>query len=725
MTEDRPAAERDGHLPVQRHRGLEPARARGRHEAYAALLARHRAILRAAFDGPRRSGAGHRGRLVLRDLPERRRGRPRRGRRPAGLAGADWPDGRVDPGPDGHPHRRGRPAASTATSGSTSTGRPGSPPPATAARSWCRSATRGLVGEAPAGRRRLARPARRYRLQATSPSRSGSSQLVIDGLPSDFPPLRTGSTPARTTCRSAVTIVRRPRARAGDGAAPAPDRRLLTVSGPGGIGKTRFAIELAHRGRAGLSGRDVLRAVRAGRRPDPRAGHDRPARSGIVEIGARQPLEVLEELLAGERVLLVLDNFERLTAAAPVIGDLLRAAPGLRFVVTSRAMLHLSGEQEFPLDGLDPPAGRRPAQPRSSADGPGPWPGRRSRRGVLTYSAVRLFVERAMAARPSFSLDPTNAATVARICARLDGMPLAIELAAARVRLLSPDAILSPPRAPVRAARLGGARRPRAAADAARGDRLELRPARRAAAATSSSGSPASSAAAISRWPSEVCGPAEELGGRRLRRDRRARRPEPRPPVRGRRRHPVHDPGDHSRNTPSSGSRRAARRTRSGAGTPRRSSTSRGAAASRAVGCATSDAGSNDSSASTTTSAPRSPGRSMRPTRRSPSGWRSRLWRFWQKRGHLHRGPPTARGDRGQAMGAGRSGGLRPAASRRSAGSPTGRATSSGAVPPYTGGARDLARDRRSRRDRQRPLQPRLHLQHRREQRGRSRTSTT
>ena len=149
------------------------------------------------------------------------------------------------------------------------------------------------------------------------------------------------------------------------------------------------------------------------------------------------------ELLAGERVLIVIDNFERLTPAASVIGDLLKAAPGLQFVVTSRAILHLSGEQEFPLDGLEVPPDADRLTPAQRTGRAGVAARATDPEHLLAFGAVQLFVERARSARPSFGLDPSNAPAVARICARLDGMPLAIELAAARVRVLSPDAILA------------------------------------------------------------------------------------------------------------------------------------------------------------------------------------------------------------------------------------------------------------------------------------------
>ncbi len=301
------------------------------------------------------------------------------------------------------------------------------------------AATRGLVGDGlPAGV--TWRDLGAFRLK-DFPEPERLSQLDIDGLPADFPPLRTldarpGNLPIPVT-----SFVGRERELAEAhrllGAA-----RLLTITGPGGIGKTRFAIAVA--GAAAGDFVDGTFFVPFEPVDDPMLVPATIARTvGIVESGSRPPLEALVELLAGQKVLFVLDNFERLTAAAPVVADLLRAAPGVRFVVTSRAILHLSGEHEFPLDGLAVPPDPSRMTPeqrtgRSGALAAAPDPER-----FLAFDAVHLFVERATAARPSFALDRSNAGAVALICTRLDGMPLAIELAAARIRILPPDAILA------------------------------------------------------------------------------------------------------------------------------------------------------------------------------------------------------------------------------------------------------------------------------------------
>ncbi len=201
------------------------------------------------------------------------------------------------------------------------------------------AATRGLVGDALPGGVAW-RDLGAFRLK-DFPEPERLSQLDIDGLPTDFPPLRTldarpGNLPIPVT-----SFVGRDRELA-EARRLLGSARLLTITGPGGIGKTRFAIALA----GGASGDFLDGTFFVPFEPvdDPMLVPATIARTvGIVESGSRPPLEALVELLAGQKVLFVLDNFERLTAAAPVVADLLRAAPGVRFVVTSRAILHLSG----------------------------------------------------------------------------------------------------------------------------------------------------------------------------------------------------------------------------------------------------------------------------------------------------------------------------------------------------------------------------------------------
>jgi predicted ATPase len=201
--------------------------------------------------------------------------------------------------------------------------------------------------------------------------------------------------------------------------------RLVTLTGPGGVGKTRLAVEVAGQLAPGFAdgARFVeLAAVTAADLVAPAIA----AGLGLSTSGGRLPTD-LESYLRTRRLLLVLDNFEQVTAAAPLVARLLGVAPGLVALTTSRTVLRLRGEHEFPVPAFAvPPAGDH--DPVSA---------------VREYPSVSLFVERAHAASPGFELSSGNAAAVAEICRRLDGLPLAIELAAARVKLLPPQALLA------------------------------------------------------------------------------------------------------------------------------------------------------------------------------------------------------------------------------------------------------------------------------------------
>ncbi|NTU82051.1 MAG: AAA family ATPase, partial [Chloroflexales bacterium] len=197
--------------------------------------------------------------------------------------------------------------------------------------------------------------------------------------------------------------------------------RLLPLTGPGGAGKTRLALEVAGEVAGRFADGVALVALANIRRADGVLPAIVQA-LGLRDQGARGSYENLVQHLRQRATLLVLDNFEHLAAAAPQIAALLAETEGLRLLVTSRAALRISGEQEFPVAPLAlPPEGAR------ADDAP----------------AVRLFVDRARAVRPDFVLSAENAATVAAICRCLDGLPLAIELAAARTRMLPPAALLA------------------------------------------------------------------------------------------------------------------------------------------------------------------------------------------------------------------------------------------------------------------------------------------
>ncbi|MDQ5854053.1 MAG: DUF4062 domain-containing protein, partial [Chloroflexota bacterium] len=210
------------------------------------------------------------------------------------------------------------------------------------------------------------------------------------------------------------------------------DVHLVTLSGPGGIGKSRLALEVA----AGVRGqfKDGVCFVALASITDPALVVSTIAHSlGLQEIESeRRPLlRSLQGYLRDRCLLLLLDNFEQVVGAAPVVGDLLQAAPELKVLVTSRAILHVRGEHEFPVPPL--------ALPDLEHLPPG---GSDLVAALSQYEAVRLFIERAQATKPDFAVTTENAAAVAEICYRLDGLPLAIELAAARIKLLSPEAML-------------------------------------------------------------------------------------------------------------------------------------------------------------------------------------------------------------------------------------------------------------------------------------------
>jgi predicted ATPase/DNA-binding Xre family transcriptional regulator len=204
------------------------------------------------------------------------------------------------------------------------------------------------------------------------------------------------------------------------------DVRLLTLTGPGGVGKTRLALEVAERSREAFA--DGVVFVPLVPLLDASVVPSVIARTlGIREVAGQTLLHTLERHLGDRRVLVVLDNLEHLPEAVPLIADLVGACPRLTVLATSRAPLHLAGERQFPLGPL-------PSQPEeygASADVP------------ARSAAVELFRQRAMAVAPHFGLTAANAATVEEICVRLDGLPLAIELAAARVKLFPPKALLA------------------------------------------------------------------------------------------------------------------------------------------------------------------------------------------------------------------------------------------------------------------------------------------
>jgi predicted ATPase/class 3 adenylate cyclase len=265
-------------------------------------------------------------------------------------------------------------------------------------------------------------------------------QVDAEGLRTEFPPLRSLDARPNNLPTQLTTFVGR-EAELIEARRLLEGARVLTLTGPGGTGKTRLSLELA----ASVAERFPdgvffvpLEPIREISLVVPSIA----AALGLFETGSRSARDLLVEWLTGKRVLLVLDNFEQIVEAGPIIADLLRSVETLVAIATSRTPLHVYGEQEFPVPGLPAPPdlGRLSGYERAQLP-----VGLRdldpARLGE--YEAVRLFVARAMALSPAFRLTTDNAPAVAAICARLHGMPLAIELAAARIKLLSPDAILT------------------------------------------------------------------------------------------------------------------------------------------------------------------------------------------------------------------------------------------------------------------------------------------
>ena len=205
-----------------------------------------------------------------------------------------------------------------------------------------------------------------------------------------------------------------------------PEVQLLTLTGAGGTGKTRLALQAAAELLDDFA--DGVYFVPLAALTDPTQIPAAIATAvGVREEGGQPLLERLAGFLGNKQLLLVIDNWEHLLAGASALGELLRVAPGLTVLATSRAPLHLQAEREYPVLPLALP--RRKPPPTLEQ--------------LSQYEAVRLFIARAQAVKPDFSVDNTNAPAVAEICHRLDGLPLAIELATARVRMLAPQAMLA------------------------------------------------------------------------------------------------------------------------------------------------------------------------------------------------------------------------------------------------------------------------------------------
>ena len=252
-------------------------------------------------------------------------------------------------------------------------------------------------------------------------------QLVIAGLPADFPPLKTLDThPNNLPVQPTPFIGREQEVAAVAHLLRREEVRLLTLTGPGGIGKTRMALQVA----AELSEEfpDGVYFVNLAPIRDP--GFVVPTIAQVLDVKeiAWQPLlDLLKAVLREQQLMLLLDNFEQVVGAAIQVAGLLAACPQLKVLVTSRMVLHVQAEQEFTVPPLAVP------EPRHLPD----------LVALSQYEALALFLSRAQTVKPEFQLSNANARSVAEICRHLDGLPLAIELAAARLKLLPPQALLA------------------------------------------------------------------------------------------------------------------------------------------------------------------------------------------------------------------------------------------------------------------------------------------
>jgi len=252
-------------------------------------------------------------------------------------------------------------------------------------------------------------------------------QLVMAGLPAAFPPLRTlDAAHHNLPVQPTPFIGREQEVKAVQHLLERDGVRLLTLTGPGGTGKTRMALQVAAELSEGFP--DGVFFVDLAPISDPALVMPTIAQTlDVKEVAGHPLLDLVIAFLREKQVLLLLDNFEQVVSAAERLPALLAACQELKVLVTSREVLHVSGEQEFAVPTLSLP------DPKRLPD----------LQALSQYEAVALFIQRAQAARPAFQVTQANAAAITEICLRLDGLPLAIELAAARIKLLPPQALLA------------------------------------------------------------------------------------------------------------------------------------------------------------------------------------------------------------------------------------------------------------------------------------------
>ena len=251
-------------------------------------------------------------------------------------------------------------------------------------------------------------------------------QLLIEGVQAEFPLPRALENRPTNLPVVPTALVGRTRELAELGQLLERQSRLVTLTGPGGTGKSRLALQAA--AEAVETFADGVFLVGLAPIADPELVLPTIAQTLAVREQPGQSIaQGLSQFLSERTLLLLLDNFEQVIETATAVAGLLAEAPNVRLLVTSREPLRVPGEQEYPLEPLPVP------EPRDRLDA----------ENLSEFDAVALFIERALAVRPEFAITNDNAPAVAEICARLDGLPLAIELAAARLRLLSPQALLA------------------------------------------------------------------------------------------------------------------------------------------------------------------------------------------------------------------------------------------------------------------------------------------